>query len=353
MILFRYLLRGILLRLLIALPSAAAIYLAFDLGDQGRRLARLVGWRPVLEAAVLHLPLIVVQVLPAALLLSLVLWIAQLRRRGELEAVATLGGRRQPLLAPALTVGVLACAGAWLVQELVVPPCEQAADRRYRYLRPSALSGLHRPLPWVRAGSWFFHLGADRRLVALEVDGSSRARQRLEGAFEAHRAGQAPKLRDARQTRFSRDGFSEQSRAPAPVPALGAASPLWRPRRAEAQRFAELDDQLARRARAGQHQRVEVLILHSKAGYPLLNLALALIGVGFASTWRRRSPTRDLALAAAALLAIWALLAICWMLGRSGLLPAALAAWLPVGVATAAGILAARRGTTMACAGDC
>ena len=52
MMLPRYLLGAVLLRLSLALPALCSLIMAFDLGDQGRRLARGgLGWAPVLLAA--------------------------------------------------------------------------------------------------------------------------------------------------------------------------------------------------------------------------------------------------------------------------------------------------------------
>ena len=84
----RYLGKGIAVRLLVALPAVVLIYLTSELADSGRRAAATLGWIAVLQASLLHAPLVAVQVLPVALLLSIVLWIGWLRRRGELLAIA-------------------------------------------------------------------------------------------------------------------------------------------------------------------------------------------------------------------------------------------------------------------------
>ena len=131
MLVQRYLLRIIALRGLLALLALTAVYLAFDLGDQGRRLAGTLGWAAVLSATLLHLPLMAAQLLPVALLLGGALGLATLRRRGELEALSAMGVTPLGLGLPLLALGLLASIAAVHV--------ESDAIRRAR-ARPSLLA---------------------------------------------------------------------------------------------------------------------------------------------------------------------------------------------------------------------
>ena len=120
-ILFRYQLRAVLVRLALALPALVLVYLVFDLGDQGRRLAATAGWVRVLAAALLHVPLVSVQVLPAALLLAALMALFRLREAGELEAMAAAGAGPLRWLQPLLAAGLLVVAAALVLGELLAP----------------------------------------------------------------------------------------------------------------------------------------------------------------------------------------------------------------------------------------
>jgi lipopolysaccharide export LptBFGC system permease protein LptF len=335
-LLFRYLLRAVLVRLALALPALAVVYLAFDLGDQGRRLASEVGWGAVLRASLLHLPLVTVQILPAALLLAAVLAVGALRRRGELQAMALAGAGPLRLGAPLLVAGALCAACALLLDEVTVPPCERAADRLYRGRRASALTGLDRPGSWARQREWLLHRRDDGQLLALAVGSRFEARQRVEGQLTAD--GQ---LHDARGERFVPGGsFLPMSRPT--LPPLPAE--LWSSPRAEARRYLELRHALHALREAGQARTAEELVLHTKLAFPLINVVVALLAWPFALGHRQRSPVLELLAALGLLFGLWAALAGGWLAGRAGWLPPGVAVWAPtlLGAALASGFVLRR-----------
>ena len=331
MILFRYLFTTALLRILLAAVALAVVALAFDLGDQGRRLAASLGWSTVLRASLLHLPLVVVQVLPAALLLGGVLALARLRHGGELAALALAGAGPWRVRAPLLATGVLCAASALALDELLVPPCEQAADQLYQHRRASPLTGLGAASSWVKLDRWVLHrrqVQGQTRLLALELDPQFAVVRRVEGT---------PTSLQARQ-------FAPHLAVPADLGQLQRrAHKLWNRGfvRAEAQSFAELRRYLRRRQAAGQQRPVETLVLHTKLAYPLINLSAAMLACLFAAPWRRRAGVLDLLAAVGLVLGLWVLLAGGWLVARGGWLSPALAVWLPVllGLAGAALLL--------------
>jgi lipopolysaccharide export system permease protein len=338
-LLFCYLLRAVLGRLALALPALDIVYLAFDLGDQGRRLAAALGWGAVLRASLLHLPLVTVQVLPAALLLAAVLAIGALRRRGELEAMALAGVGPLRLGAPLIVAGALCAACALLLDEVTVPPSERAADRIYRGLRASSLTGLDRPGSWARHRGWLLHRRDDGRLLALEVGERFEAQQRVEGQLDS-----AGRLHDGRGQRFAADGgFVATSRPTLPLLPAG----LWgAAARAEARGYLELRHTLRVLRQAGQARAAEELVLHTKLAFPLINVVVAILAWPFALGHRRRSPVLELLAALGLLFGLWAVLAGGWLAGRAGWLAPGVAVWAPtlLGAAVAAVlVLRARR----------
>jgi len=321
MILFLYLLRAVMGRLVLALPGLALIVLSFDLGDQGRRLALTLGWSTVLKASLFHLPLMMVQVFPAALLLSAVLAITSLRRQGELEAMQAAGASSVRLCSPLLSAGLLSALLALALGELVVPPCEGRADTLYRHQRVSSLTGLQQAPSWIRVDNWFIHRAPKgaQQVLALKLDKTFQVRQRIEGRWSPGQKG----LREVEALRPGSD---------LPAPLLDRAEEHWgRSRvRAEALDLVSLNRRLRLQQQAGQRDPTEVLVWHTKLSYPLVNLLTALLACSFISRRGRRSPVRELLLAGAYLLGLWFLIAGGWVLGRSGWLSPAAGAWAPL-----------------------
>jgi lipopolysaccharide export system permease protein len=303
MILFGYILRLLLARLALALPAMATVAVAFDLGDQGRRLARVLGWWPVLRASLLHLPLYAVQVLPVALLMAAVVTLSGLRRRGELGALWTLGAGPTRLFAPLLCAGVLGAGLGLALGEAAVPRCEQAADRLYQHRRVSPLTGLQPLGAWLWLDPWFVRRGPGGQVLALRVGAEGGIQQREEGRLR-----------------------------PADLPVLARAEGLWGrgEARAEALGFLELEQRLRRLEAVGQRRPVERIVLHTKLAYPLLCLVTALLACGFAAETRRRGLVAELLQACGLTLGLWLLVAGGWVLGRVGWLAPAAAVWGPL-----------------------
>lgn len=337
-ILQRYLLRATLSRLALALPSLALLYLAVDLADSGRRLAAAAGWRIALEAALLHLPLVLVQAMPAALLLAALLALSRLRERGELEAMAAAGARPLACCLPLLAAGGIAAASALALDELLVPRCERALDRRMLGVgqRPrSPLTGLAAPAPpWTRHGRWFLlATGEDR--VALELDPAPRRRfERIGTVSRVILLEPAPSARPAAvesgPPAAALGARLERERASLEV---GAAA------RPEAQSALALRRRLAALAAAGQAEPAEVLLLHAKLSFPALCLCAALCACGLGLRQGQRSLAADLGLGLLSLLALFTLAAVGFVAGRVGWLSPAAGAWLPVAGGLALGLL--------------
>jgi lipopolysaccharide export LptBFGC system permease protein LptF len=350
-ILQRYLLRAVLSRLLLALPALALCYLAVDLSDGGRRLASTAGWSTTLEVALLHLPLVLVQTLPAALLLSAILALSRLRERGELEAIAAAGGSPLRLCVPLLLAGGIAAAAALGLDELVVPPCEGALDARILRVGGgprSPLTGLRAELSrWTRHGRWFLRAeGADR--IAIEPGAApTRPDPRRSGRDQEPRSRRLERV--AGRVRLL--SFGAGSLAPATVDTGEAAALLAElersrtllgeqaARRPEAQSYPVLRRRLQLLAAAGQAEPAEELLLHAKLAFPALNLCAALLACGFALRPGRRSTAVDLGLGLLQTLGLFALLAGGFVAGRIGWLSPTAGAWSPVLVALGLGLL--------------
>ena len=316
--LHRYILRGILGRLGLALPALSLLVLIFDLGDQGRRLARDgLGWGPVLLASLHHLPLYAVQVMPVALILSCALYLAGLRQRGELVAMACAGMPTWRVARTLLLAGGLCALLALCMGEGLVPPLERRADTLYQNRRVSPLTGELQAARWLRLGGWYLGQAPNGELLGLEVDAEHRLVRRLQGA--ALQAQALDSVAEARRLWSRVQGRPEAQ----------SSLHLWRRLRA---------------LRAAGHPRpAEALVLHTKLAYPLVNLVAALLVcvIALPGTRRRQgtAATRELGLALLLILALWFLIAGGWLLGRSGWLTPHTAVWGPVALAATAGMV--------------
>ena len=345
-VLARYLAALVLVRLALAWPVLTAIYLAFDLGDQGRRLASEVGWPAVLRAALLHLPHIAVQLLPAALLLAIVLALGTLRRRHELLSLYAAGASPLRLGLPLLGIGLGCAALAYLVLEFAVPPAERRADAHYAGRRASALLGAHPSSTWTRSGSWLVQLtrrANDLHLLALERDPRGAIGRRLEGRVSPS---DPTRVLEARELRPSPSGGWTVAHArERRWPLLAELGPLVvaAPPRPEALTSRELAQLIARARAADRPSAALAVLLHTRVSFPLFALVAALLGWSFGLGGAARPLLRDLTLAVGFIVGLWLLLATGWLLARAGTIPPPLGAWLPVGLALSGAILVLRR----------
>jgi lipopolysaccharide export LptBFGC system permease protein LptF len=328
-ILFAYLCRAVAVRLALALPSLVLVYVAFDLGDAGRRLASEVGWPVALHAALLHLPLVAVQVLPAALALGSVLTLWSLRSQGELEAMSAAGAGPLRLCLPLLHVGFLCAVCAFLVDETIVPICEREIDRLLGTWRPSLLTGLGPAPEWTRRGPWFLHLvraARPPRVLGLQITPSFEAVRRFDGALLPRAGASGHTMRLGTSRSAQPPGLSLRPEG------LDDAVALWREAavRAEAQSFVALRRRLQALSAMGQGRRAEEVVLHAKLAFPWLNLLAVLLVCPIAFRRERRSALWEMLAALGLLLGLWLLLATGWFAARVGWLGPAAGAWLPL-----------------------
>jgi lipopolysaccharide export system permease protein len=342
-LLLRYLLKAVLLRAVVALPALCVVYLAFHLGDQGRLVAAQAGWGVALRTSLLHLPLVAVQVLPAVMLLSSVLAYNSLRRQGELEALQARGMAPAWHCLPVLLAGALGALTAFALDELVVPACEQRADRIQGAGQTSPLTGLGAPAPWLhiqQAGTRrFMHRTDQGRLLVLVVNGAFAPIRRVDGRLRPG-GGQGERTGRVVETRFGAEELTRSTVAQLHLPGvleLGRLGTMGASPRAEALSALALLGRLERLKQGGHARPAERLVLHSKLAFPLINIVVALLGCAFAVRVNRPAPVRDLAGAVVMLTGVWLALATGWVLGRSAILPAWAGVWGPVGLSLLAG----------------
>jgi len=320
----RYLLARLARASALMLALLCLLYLSVDLGDQGRRLALTIGWQRVLHAALLRLPLIAAQLLPAALLLGGALAIGRLQRQQELQALRSLGFSTLRLARCLLLLGLVATGVMLLLLEALAPPCEAKADELRLYRRPSPLLGPLSQGRWRREPTGWYHRDGTTTLSVLLHD--ARVMERHEGAL-----GDQP----PRSLRFTDDGIEPLSSS-APKVSLKPPRrflPHKSAPRPEALSSWQLEGRIHALAMFGGSDRVERLVLHLRHTYPLLALVAALLLFGQLQR-PPRSQSKQLTWALLWTALFWVLVAGSFSAGRSGIIAPSVAAWLPIALAT-------------------
>jgi lipopolysaccharide export LptBFGC system permease protein LptF len=338
----RYLFGLLAARVSATLAVLCLIYALFDLGDAGRQLAATIGWSTVLVATLLRLPTFAAQLLPAALTLGGALTLAALHRRGELEALATLGAGPQRLARPLLAFGLLVAAGGALLGEAVAPPLEAHADQLYQHRRLSSLTGQRaRRGRWRRQGRWLLRVD-DKRVTALESGPSRLAGTGLRGPsgltgrrIDGRLIGETlHQVRDVQLTDGDAVVRWHRSLELASL-GLGGTAAQGPSGRAESQGVGELLKRTRAAQVSGHSRRLDRVLLHLRLSFPLLALPAALLLWALAL---RRGAT--LALAAAFVGALWLLVALGFLAARSGLVAPSAGPWGALAAAFAIGLLA-------------
>jgi lipopolysaccharide export LptBFGC system permease protein LptF len=325
-----YILRQLSVRALQLAPVLALVASTVDLTTTGPFWAERVGWGTVLRGTLLHLPLQLVLVLPLAALLGGALLVAKLARGGELDAWSN-SGRTPGRLGSSMTAagGVLAM-GALALMEFVVPACEAACSRLYDHRRPSALGATQQVHRWLLApGDWIVQLApaAARersRWNAFRLSEKHRLAQRLSGTlthFGAPKTNEITSQPAASALEASESaGLRSLLRSITPtderLPPEALSTPqLWRRAQQETEQ--------------GRSSRVDLLMLHARIAYPLLNPLVGLILWGIAIRRGRSGLSRLLAVTLGWTCVLWVATASTWQLAHAGILTAATGVWSP------------------------
>jgi len=325
---------------MVCMAAFTAAYLLGDMFDRFDDLIRYGGLGLLgLEYFALKLPLIVSQVLPVACLAGVLLGFALLNRSGEVLACQQLGISRLEMAVPVLMVAVLISGFDFIISETVVPAATRQAKYIYAVeLKKHQLKAVfaNRRI-WVRVRDGFisadsydqknslltgithYQLDADFGLKDLEHAASARwdGHDWVEvglNSFQIAEGGKVTKIGAARLQlgltpadfgllRFDPEEFS-----------------LW-----------ELDRYIADLRSKGLDPGGYVVDRDLKYAMPLACLIMAALGMALSldPLPHNRGLGRSFGLAIVIGFAYWTALGITSALGRSALLPAVVAAWIP------------------------
>lgn len=335
------------------LAGVVLLYLVIDFADRGSMFRGHAIGRAVLELYLNQASVVAHQLAPAALVLSVVLLLAQLGRRGELVALRALGISPWRLSLPVCAFAALLACALWFVGERVGTADARAEEiTATRFHRWGDWGAYHAESTWLKGrGGRIFHLGRLAEggfspATVFELEGGAKLVRRLDALrMEPVGPGQW-RLLDVRETRYRSDEptLSEtRSRErleafPETPDELSLRS--GRPRQLT---YSTLREQAARRERLGQPSREFRLAIAERIAFPLQLVPSALAAMGLVS-WRGRRFGPRLRPLATDLAAGLLLVLVLWSLSV-GLHAASLSSGLPVWLAAVApGLVSATLG---------
>ena len=324
----------------VCLAAFTAAYLLGDMFDRFDDLIRYGGLGLLgLEYFALKLPLIVSQVLPVASLAGVLLGFALLNRSGEVLACQQLGISRLEMAMPVLIVAVLISGFDFFISETVVPAATRQAKYIYAVeLKKHQLKAVfaNRRI-WVRVRDGFISVDSyDQKTSHL----AGITHYQLDDAFGLkdleHAAGAKWNGHDWVVSGLDSFQIAEGgtvTKTAATRLELGLTPADFGLLRFDPEEFSlwELDRYIADLRSKGLDPGGYVVDRDLKYAMPLACLIMAALGMALSldPLPRNLSLGRSFGLAIVIGFAYWTALGITSALGRSGLLPAVIAAWIP------------------------
>jgi lipopolysaccharide export system permease protein len=325
---------------MVCLAAFTAAYLLGDMFDRFDDLIRYGGLGLLgLEYFALKLPLIVSQVLPVASLAGVLLGFALLNRSGEVLACQQLGISRLGMAMPVLIVAVLISGFDFFISETVVPAATRQAKYIYAVeLKKHQLKAVfaNRRI-WVRVRDGF-----------ISVDSYDQKNSRLAGIthYQLDDVFGLKDLEHAASARWDGHGWVESGLNSFQIAEGGTVTKTGAERlqlgltpadfgllRFDPEEFSlwELDRYIADLRSKGLDPGGYVVDRDLKYAMPLACLIMAALGMALSldPLPRNLSLGRSFGLAIVIGFAYWTALGITSALGRSALLPAVVAAWIP------------------------
>jgi LPS export ABC transporter permease LptF/LPS export ABC transporter permease LptG len=342
--------RTLTVSFLLGFVSLVSIFIIFTLFE----LWRFIGINHVPTAVVAKyllflLPLVAVELFPAAMLITVLVTYALLARRNEAIAWWASGQSVYRLMMPGLLFAVAAGAGTWLVQEHLMPSAnvkQEALRARIKGGQPRATTGAGRQ--WLasvenkRLYSYEFdeQAGVLIEPAIYELDDEAVHLSRVTtGKLGVWKGNDQLLITDAETVNLR--GMVVERQAEKEALLAGVDPPqVFKPTVDKPSQLSvsALSDYLKAAKQRGVNVSALVLALQRKYVNPFSVLVMAFIGMPLALAFGRRGAIVALCVAVGVSVAYWGIGGGFQQLGNHGLLPPEVAAWSPPVVFAAAGI---------------
>ncbi|MFZ2225115.1 MAG: LPS export ABC transporter permease LptG [Candidatus Deferrimicrobium sp.] len=339
-VLSRYLFREFLRAAGVCILGFLLLFLLIDFVEHAEKMLRHdTGLREIGWYYLTRVPGIFVQISPVGTMLAVLVAVSLRVRSNELTAIFSGGVSLLRACVPILVGCALVSALSLLCSEVLAPPANRYAREIERLrLRPGNVAAqFSANRYWMRGERGILSAqlvdGPSRSLRGfqyIEVDRNFRPLRRIEsrgarllsdGVWELSEGrervfGETPSVTafSLRTYRFpeTMDGFIEGETPP------------------EEMTYPQLSRYVGELRRKGYEARGYATDLHAKIAYPMLNVLISMLAIPFALRSPRSGGTwRSIGLGLLMGFACWAVLSASLSLGRRGVLPALLAAWLP------------------------
>ncbi|MEW6440801.1 MAG: LPS export ABC transporter permease LptG [bacterium] len=338
-LLSRYLAAEFVRLFLLCLGGGTTLYLVVDLFDRIDQFLRYGATAAeVLLYLVYKVPLMVYQIAPAVVLVSVLLTVGLLARRNEILAFRTSGIPVWRIAAPFASISLLVSFAAFLLNEYVVPPTFQRSEYIRRVLikgkTPSGLAVRNRI--WFKGDEGIYNIAsflpAKKELQGISILRIARPfhlAYRLD-AVRGKWDGQKWVFYDVVERSFTADGEMEMISSPEKAVSVSETPADFQEiqKEAEGMPLFLLRRYVQKIESEGYDPTPYRVELHKRISFPLLNVITVFLGLPFSMRLPRHG---GLALGVGLSLAVgfvyWTLFAITLSIGQQGLLPPFVAAW--------------------------
>lgn len=348
-VLVRYVVGEQLRMLLLTVSGLAGMDLAVVFMDRMRTfLAHDAGVMDMVQYFAFSLPMVLAEVTPFALLLSTVLVLGGLSSRSEIVAMRAAGIGMRRLALPLLGVGLSASLiWAWLGLSFI-PGVNEVSGRilEQSAATPEEAVFVHDRIWFRTENNTFFGIrsadmaaGTMSGIRVLELDGNGGV-ARLTTAQRMEWKEGAWQLLDGRVAENGEAGLQlhafTQARAPLTRTPEALKQVAVRPEELSHRRLAEYVRRLGEDGYDPTRYKVD---LAERLAYPFASLIMVLVAIPYGLLpLRSHGLARGLGISLVIALAFWLLYSLSTALGRTGILPAAASAWLPMAVFSAWGV---------------
>ncbi|MFN2453889.1 MAG: LptF/LptG family permease [Pyrinomonadaceae bacterium] len=340
------LLRSLVVSFSLTFTGLAALFLIFTLFELWRFIVvNKAGVQLIARYLLFLMPLASVQLMPASVLVATLASYALLARRSEAIAWWASGQSVYRLMLPGVVFAALVGAGAWMIQERIMPE----ANRRQDALRAQIRGGLTRTVTPVGRQWLAAQQGDSTRLYAYRFNDENNTlidpaiyefdeagvhlRRIIEGREGHWTAPHTLEIRSA-TVRLLKLNSLESGQSDAvqlnEIESFDVFKPsLSNPMQLSAKGLSEYISRIGARSPSTG---ALAIALQGKYAEPFGSLVLALVGLPLALAFGRRSAVMSLCFAVGIGLSFWGSASGFRQLGVYGLLPAAVAAWSPVAI---------------------
>ncbi len=341
--------RTLTVTFVVAFVALVFIFLIFTLFELWRFISTNHVPAGVVGKYLLYLlPLVAVELFPATMLITVLITYALLARRSEAVAWWASGQSVYRLMLPGLLFAIATAAGAWLVQEHLMPPAnvkQEALRARIRGGQPRAITGSGRQ--WLasveskRLYSYEFDdqggVLHDPSIYQLDDEGVHLNRVTI-GKTGVWTSDNQLLIKEAETVSLRGMTVEHQTTADAQLDQVEPPA-VFRPTVDKPSQLSVIA--LAGYLRAAKQRGSDIsalaLALQRKYVNPFSVIVMAFIGMPLALAFGRRGAIVALVVAVAVSVAYWAMGGGFQQLGNHGLLPPEVAAWSPPVIFAAAG----------------